>query len=109
VQREVLKEAKKYLGDYLTNNQAEYKVLIFRLDECTGVCRGTIHALSDSELVVKLLNRLYRIRNEKLKRLFSEVKEKEGFFEQVNYSHIKREENKRADELANLAIDEFKK
>ncbi|MBA7530327.1 Bifunctional protein [subsurface metagenome] len=105
----ILAEGKKYLGNYLTNNQAEYKALIFGLDKCAGICRGKIHVLSDSELLVKHLTRVYRIRDEKLKVLFTEVKAKEAFFEKVDYTHIRREENKRADELANKSIDEFKK
>jgi len=55
------------------------------------------------------LNGIYRIRNEKLKRLIFRSKRERGGFSQVKYGHIKREKNKRAEELANLAIDEFKK
>ncbi|MHA1224600.1 MAG: ribonuclease HI family protein, partial [Candidatus Heimdallarchaeaceae archaeon] len=83
---DVLGEGRKYLGNYLTNNQAEYKALIFSLNECAGVCRGIIHVLSDSELLVKHLMGVYRLKNQKLKELFSEVKKKEEFFEKVDYT-----------------------
>ena len=105
----ILNEGSKYLGNRLTNNQAEYKALICGLDKCAGVCRGEVHVLSDSELLVNHLTGVYRIRNEKLKKLFEEVKKKENYFDKVEYSHIKREENKYADRLANEAIDEFMK
>lgn len=105
----ILDKGSKYLGNRLTNNQAEYKALIFGLDKCAGVCRGKVHVLSDSELMVNHLTRVYRIRDEKLKKLFEEVKKKETFFEKVSYSHLRREENKEADKLANKAIDDFKK
>ncbi len=105
----ILEKGSKYLGNRLTNNQAEYNALIYGLDMCAGVCRGKVHVLSDSELLVNHLTGVYRIRNEKLKELFEEVKKKETYFEKVSYSHIRREENKEADKLANKAIDDFRK
>ncbi len=79
----ILAEGKKYSGSYLTNNKAEYKALIFGLDKCEGICRGKIHVLSDSELLVKHLIGVYRIRDEKLKVLFTEVKAKEVFLKRL--------------------------
>ncbi|MHA1400223.1 MAG: ribonuclease HI family protein [Candidatus Heimdallarchaeaceae archaeon] len=106
---QTLDEGSKYLGDHITNNQAEYQAVIIGLDKCSEFCRGRVCVLSDSELIVKQMNKVYRIKNAKLKKLFLEVKEKELFFEEVNYSHIRRERNQRADELANKAIDSLYK
>jgi len=103
----IIKEGNKYLGNYLTNNQAEYKALIYGLNMCMSVCRGKIHVLSDSELLIKQLTGIYRIHNQKLKDLLIKIKNLERLFEKVEYSHINREKNKRADELANAAIKGF--
>lgn len=53
------------------------------------------------------LNGEYRVKNEKLSVLFLRVREKEKRFEKVSYFHMPREEGliKRADKLANIAID----
>ncbi len=90
----IIKEGNKYLGNYLTNNQAEYKALIYGLNMCMSVCR-------------KQLTGIYRIHNQKLKDLLIKIKNLERLFEKVEYSHINREKNKRADELANAAIKGF--
>ncbi len=60
--------------------------------------------------MVRQLNGEYRVKNENLGKLFLQVREKEKRFEKVKYSYVPREEGliKRADKLANLAIDEKK-
>ena len=64
---------------------------------------------TDGELMVKQLNGECSVKNEKLGKLFLQVRGKEKQFEKANYFHVPREEEhlKRADQLANLAIDEF--
>jgi len=66
-----------------------------------------VHCFMDSELVVKQLNKVYRIRSPRMSKLFDVVKKKEERFEEVTYSYIPREESKlnRADELVNQIID----
>jgi ribonuclease HI len=67
-----------------------------------------VECFSDSELMIRQLNGTYRVKNEKLHELFLLVKEKARGFKGVTYSHLPREEGliKKADKLANLAIDE---
>ena len=101
-----LKEYKKYLGDKLTNNQAEYLALISALELCKEITRGEITIFSDSELLVRQLTGIYRVRNQKLMSLLNRVRQLEKEFEKVNYIHIRRTQNKKADLLANKAIDE---
>ena len=67
---EILSEGSKFLGNRLTNNQAEYKAAILGLDECLKICKGKIYVLSDSELIIKQMTGVYRINDEKLKELF---------------------------------------
>lgn len=103
-----IKEDKEFIGN-ATNNIAEYRALIKALELASDFSVTQVECFSDSELMIRQLNGVYRVKNEKLGELFLLVKEKERQFERVTYSHVPRENNliKRADKLANLAIDEF--
>ena len=59
----------------------------------------------DSELVVKQLKGLYRVKNSGLSLLFAKVKQLETKFKKVTYIHIKRELNKQADKIVNEILD----
>ena len=91
---------------HCTNNQAEYRALIKGLDLCDLYTRKRITAFSDSELMIKHMNGVYRLKNIELRSLFQEVKDRERIFESLVYQHVKRDANqriKRADELLNQA------
>lgn len=91
---------------HCTNNQAEYRALIKGLDLCALYTRKRITAFSDSELMIKHMNGVYRLKNIELRSLFQEVKDRERIFESLVYQHVKRDANqriKRADELLNQA------
>ncbi len=105
----IVKEFEEFIGT-ATNNIAEYRALITALELASSFSINGVDCFSDSELMVKQLNGEYRVKNEKLGKLFLRVREKEKRFERVNYIHVPREEDliKRADKLANHAIDEFK-
>lgn len=105
----VVLEHCEFLGLNFTNNQAEYMALIKALDMCSSLFpKGVLHVFSDSELLIKQLTGQYKVRSRRLKRLFREVKQREKVFSKVYYHHVSREHNKRADELANKAIEEMK-
>jgi ribonuclease HI len=97
-------EEKGCLGN-TTNNIAEYTALVKALERASelGATRLLIH--SDSELLVKQMNGEYRVKNESLKELFDEAKHLARHFQEVKLVHVRREQNKRADELCNLALD----
>ena len=101
---EVLAEVSEYLG-IATNNQAEYKALIFALKRAKEMGAKKIMCYLDSELVVKQLNREYKVKNKDLAPLFLEVHNLSINFKNISYHHIPREENKAADKLANIAMD----
>jgi ribonuclease HI len=88
-----------------TNNVAEYTALIKALEKARhlGLTRLRIH--SDSELLVKQVNGEYRVKNDDLKWLYEEAKNLMKGFASVTLTHIRREQNKRADELCNIALD----
>lgn len=103
----VVKRLKKYLG-VMTNNGAEYQALIMGLKEAHELGVGSIKVLSDSELLVKQLKGEYRVKSPDLRPLYEKaVGLLEGFRER-KVSHVYREENSMADELANEAIDGHK-
>ncbi|MCC6290710.1 ribonuclease HI family protein [Candidatus Nomurabacteria bacterium] len=106
---EILKTAKKFLGERLTNNEAEYLALLFGLENLPSLIgeRGEAEVVVrlDSELVVKQLNGDYKVKEPRLKELAQGVKDLSHIFSAVTFTHIPREENKLADKLANEAMD----
>lgn len=103
-EKERIAEVSKYLG-VATNNQAEYKALIFALEEALRLGVEKIEAFLDSELVVKQLNREYKVKNKDLAPLFLEVYNLSQKFKEIKFVHIPREKNSEADKLANEAMD----
>lgn len=99
-----LAEISEYLGE-TTNNQAEYKALIAALKKAKELGYEYLECYLDSELVVKQLKREYKVKNKELAPLFLEVHNLSCFFKNISFHHVRREENKRADKLANLAMD----
>ncbi len=106
-----IKEFSEYLGDELTNNEAEYKAVIFALKKFKAVFgkklakNSEIEIRSDSELLVKQLNAQYKILNENIQPLFLEIWNLKFDFEKLKFKRIPREKNKQADYLANQALD----
>ena len=88
-----------------TNNVAEYTALIKALEKAKALGLSRLRIHSDSELLVKQVNGEYRVKNEDLKSLSEEAKGLIRHFKSVTLSHVRREQNKRADELCNLALD----
>jgi ribonuclease HI len=91
----------------LTNNQAEYTALVRALEHALKLGAGHRVVLhSDSELMVKQMKGEYKVKNEDLRPLFQRARElAKEFTGGVNFVHVRRELNKRADELGNLALD----
>ena len=98
----------KYLGK-CTNNEAEYRALLLGLDKCREFGNGRIKAHLDSELIVKQILGEYRVKHPNLKPLFQEAMQRLSGFVSYSITHVRREKNSRADELANQAIDNYEK
>ncbi|MEQ9454544.1 MAG: ribonuclease HI family protein [Phycisphaeraceae bacterium] len=99
-----LAEAGYFLGR-CTNNVAEYRGLIRGLELARSVGVTELLIRLDSELIVKQLLGEYRVKSADLKPLFAEAKGVLGGFSGWRIEHVRREGNRRADELANLAMD----
>jgi ribonuclease HI len=97
-------EVGEVLG-HATNNVAEYQGLIAGLERARllGVRRLAVRL--DSELVVRQLLGEYRVKNPGLKPLFTRASALFCEFEEIDIQHIRRQENKQADALANAALD----
>jgi ribonuclease HI len=97
---------RKFIGE-TTNNQAEYQAVILGLEEARKSGAGEVEVFLDSELVVKQLNREYKVKDKDLAPLFVKVWNLSLGFKKITFHHIPREKNKEADKLVNEAIDKF--
>ena len=94
-----------YLGDNVTNNQAEYKGLIGGLKHVSTLDLPNLLVEGDSNLVINQVSGTWRVKNDGLKILHDEVHEYLNKIKDIRFQHIPRNENKRADQLANEAMD----
>ena len=108
VDRKVIEKFGKYLGDNNTNNQAEYTAVIEALKAAKKLGGTHLEFLMDSELVVRQLNHIYKVKNAELQQLFLEIKNLQTGFSHVTFTHIPRAQNSAADKMVNEAIDTHK-
>jgi ribonuclease HI len=88
-----------------TNNVAEYTALVEGLELATELGVKKLAVFSDSELMVKQMTGEYRVKNEDLRPLYEEAKRLAASFQAFTIAHVRREQNKRADEIGNDALD----
>jgi len=94
-----------YLGRQ-TNNVAEYSALLRALEHALQSGFRRMQVYSDSELLVRQIRGTYRVKNETLQVLHGRAVEMIGHFATCGISHVPRAQNRRADALANRAMDE---
>jgi ribonuclease HI len=94
---------------HTTNNQAEYRALIAGLKKALSLGAKQVMVRSDSELMVRQILGVYRVKNEELKPLHREAKELAGRLATFQIVSIPREQNREADKLCNKALDEGEK
>lgn len=102
---DTLLELKRYLGTE-TNNVAEYTAILMGLQGAQELGAAEVSVFMDSELAVRQLNGVYRVRNATLMKYYLEIKDLVRTFDRVTFTHVRREKNKHADRLVNEAIDE---
>jgi ribonuclease HI len=100
----VLAELSEFLGKR-TNNYAEYSALLAALNFAVEQGHPRLRVISDSELMVKQIKGQYRINSPELKPLHEEARHRIALLEGFEIQHVLREKNRKADELANLAMD----
>jgi ribonuclease HI len=94
-----------YLGR-ASNNVAEYEALLHGLRYALARGARRVKVFSDSELVVRQMSGQYRVKHPDMLNLHRQARELRGRFERVDIAHVRREQNKDADRLANRALDE---
>jgi ribonuclease HI len=99
-----LAELSGYLGK-TTNNVAEYSALLAALEEALSRGWKSLRIMADSELLVRQLRGVYRVKSPNLVELYTKGLALCGSLESWSVEHVRREGNTRADELANQAID----
>lgn len=97
----------KFIGT-ATNNIAEYTALLEAAKDPILQQFDTFDFYLDSELVVKQMNGIYKLKNQGLIPIKLEI-DKALVGKKVTFNHVPRAENKVADMLANRAIDEHTK
>jgi phosphoribosylglycinamide formyltransferase-1 len=93
-----------FLGE-TTNNVAEYTAICKALEAAKSLGARQIIIHSDSELLVRQLNGQYKVKSEQIRPLFTQAIELLNTFENWEVRHIVRENNRRADDLVNRALD----
>jgi ribonuclease HI len=88
-----------------TNNVAEYSALLRALERAEQLGGRRLAIFSDSELLVKQMNGEYRVKNEELKELHTQATARVARFDRVDLTHVRRDQNARADALCNAALD----
>jgi ribonuclease HI len=105
---ESVRELSRYLGK-TTNNVAEYAGLLMGLEEALKLVIKRLRVESDSELLVRQLNGVYKVKEPRLIELNQKARELLRRFESYRIIHVRREQNRIADKLANQGIDEHHK
>jgi ribonuclease HI len=101
----LIDEFNGFLGS-ATNNVAEYNGLLAALRYAQAHGHRKVRVKSDSELLVKQMKGEYRVKNAGLQPLYQEACVMAKALDRIVFEHVRREQNKDADRLANLAMDE---
>ncbi|MDP3792699.1 MAG: ribonuclease HI family protein [bacterium] len=105
---------KKKYGEYIgiaTNNEAEYKAVIFALKKLKQLIgqekakTSEVEFMVDSELLSKQMNHEYKVKEEGIQKLFLETHNLKLDFGKVIFTHVMRGKNTHADKLLNQVLD----
>ena len=89
-----------------TNNVAEYRGLIAALEWALAQGQRRLHIKSDSLLIVEQMLGNYKVKHEGLKPLYLKATRLAAEIGDVTFEHVRREQNKEADRLSNLGMDQ---
>jgi ribonuclease HI len=101
----IVDEGGERIGDS-TNNRAEYEALLRALEVAADYGFDSIEARGDSELIVRQVRGQYDVNDPDLTERRVKVRERLAAFDEWELTHVPRELNNRADELANDALDD---
>jgi ribonuclease HI len=102
---DVLAERNAFIGE-ATNNVAEYRALLLGLELAREFDAREVEVVNDSELVARQIGGEYKVKHAGLKPLYADAMRSLREFDRWAVRAVRREENSRADELVNEALDE---
>lgn len=92
-----------------TNNFAEYQAVHKALSLAVQNQVKELTVCSDSQLLVRQMSGLYKVKSSSLKSLYRDCLSLAQKISFVLFKHVMREDNKRADEIANIVLDKWQK
>ena len=95
----------RFIGTKRTNNEAEYSALIFGLESAIEHNIKNLSVCGDSLLVINQINKVYKLKHPNLCEFYEKVIELKKNFDYIDFNHVYRKDNKRADELSNLGLE----
>jgi ribonuclease HI len=101
---EIIYSAGEVIGR-ATNNVAEYRALIFGIEQAANLGATELDLVGDSELIVKQIRGEYKVKDQNMKPLHAAVHAELTNFDAWSIRHVKREYNAEADRLVNEALD----
>lgn len=96
-----------FVGEMCSNNHAEYAGLILGLQQAKIMGIKCLKVEGDSLLVINQMKGLYKCKSINLLELYEKARELESHFDKIEYEHVFRNKNKRADQLSNIAIERY--
>lgn len=97
-----------YLGE-VTNNVAEYNGLLGALRYAVEQGSSRLQVLTDSELMARQIEGVYKVKHPDLKPLYAEAKRLIGRLNSFSIRYVPREQNREADRLCNRTLDGIKR
>lgn len=94
-----------YVGDKYTNNVAEYSGLIIGLEEANNMEISNLIVKGDSMLVIKQMKGEYKVKSLSLYPLYERAKTLAKKIKTIEYIHVYRKDNVRADKLSNDGLE----
>ncbi|MBI3736820.1 ribonuclease HI family protein [Candidatus Sumerlaeota bacterium] len=104
IEGNVLDEGCGYLGE-ATNNEAEYNALIAAMERCAEKGIKAAFFFTDSQLMAHQINGIYKIKNARIAQLAKKVQTVRKKFDKFQLTYVPREQNRRADKLANKGVE----
>ena len=95
----------RFIGKKVTNNYAEYFGLYLGLVKAASLHLNNLQVYGDSLLVIKQMKGEYAVKSPNIIDLYNASKKLSKEFSEISYHHIPREQNKKADFLANEGIN----
>lgn len=102
----LLDKGAKHIGRR-TNNEAEYEALLWAIQRVSAISLGRVVFHSDSELIVRQVNGVYRVKKEHLKPLVEDIRALASAFKSFRLVNVPREDERiqLVDALVNETLD----